>query len=182
MDPQTQQNKQVPAGQQPIDNQTPQQPVTNQDYNPYNYTDQPGSPVGAAQPYQAQQDLSQQVPQPQPISPSPEVPATAPEVYPGHEMPAEAITEKGTESQRDVEQKKETPEQKAIEAPLQAPDQTASEKPATRLKMYGYQATQQAIQQGKKAASAGQKVKGNPTMSKTWLFVLLGRLLRISPN
>lgn len=158
--------------------QMQQQPYQQQGQQPY--YQQPQQP----QPYGDQQQYPVQQPQPQPqISPggSPE----APSVVGGQERAI--VPEQGTEQQRAPEQAQEKageqgeralqpqPQEKQIAAPDKAPEQKKFESPFS--KVYGYKASPQVETQSKK--NKGKQVQGDPTYAKTWLIVLLGRLLRM---
>ncbi|MBN2015409.1 hypothetical protein JW766_01115 [Candidatus Dojkabacteria bacterium] len=111
----------------------------------------------------------------QPVIPgaSPEVPSrveggerlVVPEVKVEPEKGSEALKEERVE-----EEKKE----KAVEAPNVVPDQQKFESP---FKVYGYQLSRNASLAGQK--TQGNKVKGDVFSAKTWLFVLINRLVRM---
>jgi hypothetical protein len=131
---------------------------------------------GIAQSYNEPQQMAQQPQQPQQpvsISPSPEVPArleTSGESVPVPELGQES-TEKQVEQQAEkVKDKKEA----SVEAPKEAPDQKKFESP---FNVYGYKVSSQISDASKSATS--QKVARDTNSSKTWLVILLDRLLKM---
>lgn len=149
-----------------------------------------GQPVPPVQQYpagnQTQQYPPGQYPVTQPHQPvsvggglSPEVPSTvAPEQGGVPEMagdalkPAEQAAVEAPEKQG--EQIQQAPkQQEAIKAPEKVPNQQKFENPFS--KVYGYKASPQIATQSKK--NKGKKVTGDVTQAKTWIVVLLGRLL-----
>jgi hypothetical protein len=107
---------------------------------------------------------------------SPEVPAR---VEQGERFVTPEATGK-VESKREVPQSEERPvqpkEEISSEKPEVAPDQKKFESP---FRLYGYNVSQKVASLGKTSANT---VKGNTAYAKTWLILLLGRLLRVNPN
>ncbi len=151
-----------PAQQYPQQNQ--QNPVSDQHQYPQQQY-----------PYPAQQ--APQYSQPVSGSGSPEVPATRIEsggeyVQNVESAPTledqEQIREKGDEKSKDDDKKQ-------IKAPEKAPEQKKFESP---FNVYGYKIPQKI--KNLKSKMKGDKPKGDVNVAKTWLFVLLGRLLKMS--
>lgn len=146
---------------------------------PASYYPQPQQPA-PQQPYQ-----SPQVPYQTPIQPTvggatPEAPTRTEmgEQYVTPEVPVQVET--GKERVEQVERVAEKQVQKpdvAKEDREATPDQKKFESP---FKVYGYQASPKMVAKGQKSSS--QSVKGNTSLAKTWLVVLLGRLLRLHPR
>lgn len=151
-----------------------QQDLTGQQYP------QPVAPNGQNQwqvqqpnqyPVPMQTDIPQQ--QPTPISPSAEVPARL-ESQEGVVFPEISV-----EGERNKEQSERTSEQSKkketnLKAPEKEPEQQRFESP---FRVYGYQASPNITCLGDNLRST--KVRGNTHDAKTWLFVLLSRLLRV---
>jgi hypothetical protein len=85
----------------------------------------------------------------------------------------EVQVEKGKEEEKVPGKPKETPrpEAKTVEV---KPDEKKFESP---FNVYGYQVSQNVAQQSQKNQEG--KVRGDTNSSKTWLFVLVNRLLRM---
>lgn len=116
--------------------------------------------------------------QPQVVTgPTPEIPTRVEggeqQIVPEVKPVLEKAEEKKEAMAHKVEQKKdETGKDKEI-----VPDEQKFESP---FKVYGYNVSQDIAAQGQR--SAGTNVKGDTSFAKTWLIVLLGRLLRMRPN
>ncbi len=152
-----------------------QQNLTGQQYP------QPVSPNGqnqwqVQQPNQYPAPMQTNIPpqqQPASISPSAEVPARI-ESQEGMVLPEVNVEgEKGKEqSEQAIEQSKE--KETSPKAPEKEPEQKKFESP---FRFYGYQASSNITSLGDNLRST--KVRGNTHDAKTWLFVLLSRLLRV---
>jgi len=125
-------------------------------------------------PQQMQQGVDTPLQQPQVSSggASPEVPARIEQPEPF--VPTEAVTEAEKSKEGVREEKTEKEKDKSEEKVESIPDQKKFESP---FRVYGYQASQKSIAKSRKSSSL--KVRGNPSFAKTWLIVLLGRLLRM---
>lgn len=145
--------------------------VSGQAFGPYNYPSQ--QQWQQPEPVQQAQDVVPQQPQPGVVGSSPEVPARVEqaEPYTGTEDVPEA---EKSEEEGEKREKGRQKEEKFEAASEPVPDQKKFESP---FKVYGYQASAKMAAKGKKSSSL--QVRGNPSLAKTWLIVLLGRLLRM---
>jgi len=108
-----------------------------------------------------------------PISPSPEVPARI-ESQESMPMPERMVESEKAKERSEKTNIEEEPKEKITKEPEHEPEEKRFESP---FRVYGYQAPSNMTQLGDSLKTA--KVKGNPQDAKTWLFVLLGKLLRI---
>jgi len=149
-----------------------------QDYTGVQYP-QPLSTNGQSQLYPQQQGPYQppfqgNVPQqPIQISTSPEVPARV-ETQERVILPEAKVEGEKQQEQAEKRIQEEKSKEADIQAPEKEPEQRKFESP---FRVYGYQASQAVLSSGKDLKST--KVKGNTHDAKTWLFVLLSRLLRV---
>jgi hypothetical protein len=141
-------------------------------YNPQQVPVQPGQQAGVQQ-LVPQQQIPQQEIQPQSISPSPEVPARV-ETSESMIMPEIAPEQVQSTEQEKQDKRVEEQDKTTEKAPDVAPDKTRFESP---FKVYGYRISQKIANLGKKLKNS--KTKRDTSSSKTWLIVLLGRLLRM---
>jgi hypothetical protein len=109
--------------------------------------------------------------QPAAVSPSPEAPAR---IEHGESLQYPEVAVEEEKRVERAEKKEMESKTERIEAPIEAPDQKKFESP---FKVYGYKITQKLVDLSKKIS--GIKVKGDVNSSKTWLLVLLGRILRM---
>lgn len=140
-----------------------------QSYYPQQWQQQPPQPV--------QPTLNLPVQQPQPVGTgvSPESPARVEqsEQYIAPEAPS--VPEKSQDIQENKAEQKVVKEEEVTKEATEIPqDKQKFESP---FRVYGYQVMQKNAALGKRTSSS--TVKGNPSLSSTWLIVLLGRLLRL---
>ncbi|MDD3646908.1 MAG: hypothetical protein PHS44_00200 [Candidatus Dojkabacteria bacterium] len=135
----------------------------------------PGGSVSSFQVNQAVQDGGGLNPAGVSPSPSPEMPA---KIEAGTEVVSKpdkvGEVENTAESQEVAQEQMRPQEAGKIDAPKVIPNLTKFENP---LKVYGYKVSDQVADMGKKYPSAA--AIGDVTLAKTWLLVLVGRLLRM---
>jgi len=163
----------------------PAQPVGDQSYQPMMPPGQTpyADPAGYVDPAMfpgGAQPVMPQVPQPVSGSGSPEIPGQLQSAEQGRPMEgrveqAPQGTEQSVEQAGESrEQAAQVPVEKAVTAPEKPPDQKVFESP---YKLYGYKISPQTVQRG--ASSDTTNAKGDVDLAKTWLMVLLTRLLRM---
>lgn len=167
------QNQQIPNTSD-MSQSVPQPPVS-QDQQQNQYYPEPQQNLQAQN--QGQQlagtVMPQQPVQPQVVepSPSPEVPARI-ESQENVVMPEQNVKQ---ESQVEpVVKSEEQQEEKKVDAPEVIPNLTKFESP---FKVYGYNLSKQLTDM--KDVGLDSSVRGDTSVAKTWLIVLVGRLLRM---
>lgn len=167
--------QQVPGGAQPYWGQYPVVP-------PAQSNGYPISPMPYVDPNTGMQGQQQApVPQAVPSGGSPEIPSqmqgseqlTSPDrsVEQSPTRVSEQSSELGTEQ---AEKSSQAPAETSVKAPEKVPDQKTFESP---YKLYGYKISPQTVQKG--ASDDTTEAKGDIGAAKTWLKVLLTRLLKM---